>query len=418
MDYILHNTRTGEAHLLNPGRATIGATRHATVTTQPDGPTLAALVVRYPTGWAVHGLSDDAGVTFNGSPLHVPGRATPRPDDELAVGIDRFRFLAAGGSADTDLPASDPPACAVYLRYPDGMEECRAVDHDLLIGRRSVCHVRLPDRQLSRLSALLAAHGGTWYVHRLTRCPVVRNGEPVDDFTPVDHGDELLIGPLALRIELVAPALPPTIEDGTTTIVGEGTEDTLPPGGLADLGTLHASGVRLDLWLRGHKPAAAAPAGIGGWLGAQREKLQRFWYDTPEATTARSLRAAGRASEAFTVLDRAIRQRPDSPTLLRELYRLYESAGLTDLCYRPLRQIEKLTAAHGETDVWVLETLARVCEQLGPPTPEMFDRAVAYWNKLEAVTGVSRARERTAVLAGRALHDGGFAAASNQPADA
>src|SRR4051812_6204238 len=88
MDYILHNTRTGEAHLLNPARATVGATRHATITTQPDGPTLAALVVRYPSGWAVHGLSDDATVTFNGAPLRVTDRAAPRPDDELAVGTD------------------------------------------------------------------------------------------------------------------------------------------------------------------------------------------------------------------------------------------------------------------------------------------------------------------------------------------
>ena len=47
------------------------------------------------------------------------------------------------------------------------------------------------------------------------------------------------------------------------------------------------------------------------------------------------------------------------------VYRLYESVGLTDLCYRPLRQIEKLAAARGGSDVWVLEALARVCERLG-----------------------------------------------------
>lgn len=405
MDYILHNPRTGEAHLLDPAHATVGASSRATVRTEPDGPTLAALVVRYPGGWAVHGLSDDPGVTFNGTPLRVNDRTTPHPDAELAVGIDTFRFLAAGGPADPVAPDAVPPACAVYVRYPDGLEECRAVDHDLLFGRRSVCHVRLPDHRLSRLTALLAAHGGAWYLHRLARCPLARNGELVEDFTPVGDGDELMIGPLVVRVELAAAAATVPAARDTSLTHAEEMADTVAPGELADLGTLHAAGVRLDQWLRERVLALPAHAGIGGWLEAQKEKLQRFWYDTPEATTARALRAGGRPGEAFAVLDRAIRLRPDSPTLLRELYRLYESTGLTDLCYRPLRQIEKLAAVHGESDPWVLESLARVCERLGGQSPEMFDRAVAYWTKLETTTGASHARERTAVLAERALRE-------------
>src|SRR5581483_997301 len=125
----------------------------------------------------------------------------------------------------------------------------------------------------------------------------------------------------------------------------------------------------------------------------------RFWRDTPETTAARGLRAAGRFADAFAILDRAVRARPDSPELLRELYRLYDAAGLTDLCYRPLRQIEKLAAARGVPDPWVLETLARVCERLGRRDSAMFDRALGYWTKLEAATGVSYARERAAAMA-------------------
>ena len=408
MDYILHNIRTGAAHLLDPTRALIGTSRHATVRTE-TGPRLAALVVRYPGGWAVHGLSDEPGVVFNRTPLGPTGRETPWPGDELAVGADRFRFLAAAGPPDPPPAAADPPACSASVRYPDGLEECRAVDHDLLFGRQPVCHVRLPDKRLSRLAALLAAHGGGWFLHPLGRRPVVRNNRLVEGPAPIGDGDELLIGPLAVRIELRAAGETDTPDpsDPPAADPVEAATDALLP----ELGELHAAGLRLDVWLRGHDPAA----GVGGWLGAQRERLQRFWYDTPEATAARALRAAGRPGEAFAVLDRAIRARPDSPQLLRELYRLYESVGLSDLCYRPLRQIEKLAATRGAPEVWALEALARVCERLGGQNPDLFNRAVRYWDKVEAATGVCRARERAAVLATRALRESGFAAADGRP---
>src|SRR5207237_1775601 len=133
---------------------------------------------------------------------------------------------------------------------------------------------------------------------------------------------------------------------------------------------------RLEQWLKGQTPTASQPkGGLSGWLDSQRDRLRRFWLDTPETTSARSLRTAGRAAEAFAVLDRAIRARPDSPELLRELYRLYEAVGFVDLCYRPLRQIEKIAVARGTPDTWVLETLARLCERLGRDRPAMVARA-------------------------------------------
>jgi hypothetical protein len=48
--------------------------------------------------------------------------------------------------------------------------------------------------------------------------------------------------------------------------------------------------------------------------------------------------------------------------------------------------------------------LARLCERLGPTRPAMFDRAIGYWGKLEAATGLSHSRQRSNVLALRAIH--------------
>ena len=134
--------------------------------------------------------------------------------------------------------------------------------------------------------------------------------------------------------------------------------------------------MKLDRWLKGQEPAPVPREGIGGWLGAQKAKLSRFWFDTPETTHARGLRTAGRFADAFAILDRAVRARPDGPELLRELYRLHDAAGLRDLCYRPLRQIEKLAEARVAPDRWVLEELAKLCERLGQSEPAMFDRAM------------------------------------------
>ena len=56
----------------------------------------------------------------------------------------------------------------------------------------------------------------------------------------------------------------------------------------------------------------------------------------------------------------------------------------------------------------MLEALAKLCERLGAERASMFDRALAYWSKLEAATGNSCARQRADVMARRALREGGY----------
>lgn len=427
-DFHLQSVRTGETIKLPPERALIGTADHANVRME-DGPYLAALAVRYPTGWVVFGLAEE-GVTYNRQPLGPGQRVVPKRGDLFIVGGERYTFVSPRSAAEE--PPADPPPCFAYIRNPDGMEECRAVDHDLLFGRLAFCHVQLADTRLSRYGALLAAHGGAWYIHTLSKKPLGRNRKPVTTYARVEDGDELLIGPLVVRIEIrggsgeraalpgaagadpnadagpaPAPAYAGAAEFGEATDDGSGSAD--PTAG-PNLHALRSGAEQLERWLKGHNPPAAAPkSGLGGWLGAQRDKLRRFWLDTPETTAARGLRTAGRFDEAFAVLDRAVRARPDGPELLRELYRLYEAAGLFDLCYRPLRQIEKLAEARGAPDPWVLEALARLCERLSAGQPAMTDRAIAYWNKLEAATGASTHRQRADVMARRAMREGGYA---------
>ncbi len=434
MDYFLENVRTGEQISLDPNRTLIGAADHATIRTGESGPFLAALIVSYPTGWALHGLSD-AKVLFNGNPLFVTQQVNPQEGDVLEVAEERFRFVGIPDSP-LDPPAVEAdalPACFAYIRFPDGMEECRVVDHNLLFGRLRVCHVRYPDTKLSRLNALIASHGNIWYVHSLTKNVIARNRQMVSGYAILEDGDELFIGPLVVRIEMrvqsatsskepehqvnssqdtVASAaetqgasMSSSVTDVPTVETTLPVEHDIEPG----MAAIYAGGVRLDQWLKAQTPQSNLPSGIGSWLGAQKERLKRFWYDTPETTSARVLRNAGRPQEAFAVLDRALRARPDSPDLLRELYRLYDSIGLYDLCFRPLRQIEKLANARGGSDTWVLETLARLCEQLGRKRPSMFDRAISYWTKLERATGMNYAREKAATMACRTLCESGYA---------
>jgi hypothetical protein len=429
MHYHLLNVRTGEKHHLNPDRTLIGTADHAAIR-PAGGPYLAALLVRYPAGWVVHGLSDDPEVTFNRQVLQVTQQASPQAFDTLAVGDDLYRFVAEGGWVpDEDVSRDPPPSCFVYVRDPDGVEECRAVDHDLLFGRLRVCHVWFPDTRLSREAALLAAHSGRWYAHALSKGPIGRNRRPVTGFTPIEDGDELLVGPLVVRVEIRAAtpedgaatghdAAGPEVASSTDDISGNTLETNLPLEEREeppDSSGFREAAIKLDQWLKSQEPAPSSPGvgGLSGWLGATKQRLSRFWYDTPEATHARGLRASGHVDAAFAALDKAVRARPDSPELLRELYRLYEAAGLLDLCYRPLRQIEKLAAARGTADPWVLETLARLCGRLARQRAAMGDRSIGYWSKLEKATGVSYAKERDAVRAGRALREGGFTKATD-----
>jgi len=430
MDYHLENVRTGETHSLNPNRTLIGLAEHADVRTSDLGSYLAALIVRYPSGWIVHGLSDNPRATYNGEPLRVGQQITPKYGDLIEVGDDEFRFRSPRGPASSgDHDSAATPSCFVYVRGQDGQEECRAVDHDVLFGRLNICHVRFHDTRLSRLGALLASHDGRWYIHTLSKGPIGRNRRAVTGFAPVEDGDELLIGPLVVRVELrVAtdePAPEPeqyehdpdapsadTIKDETAMTDAGGTEESelpLDEGPRFNVEKLKNSGLRLDNWLKNRAPDTAAPAhGISGWFGAQKQKLNRFWFDTPEASSARGLRAAEKYDEAFALLDRAVRAHPSSPELLRELFRLYDALSLHELCYRPLRVIEKLATDRGGSDPWVFENLAHLCERLSLTRAGMFDRAMSYWSKLEKVTGVSYARERDQARAKKALREGGF----------
>jgi hypothetical protein len=424
MELSLENVRTGETFALDPFRALVGTAEHADVRAA-SGPYLAAVAIRYPsTGWALFGLSDDEDVTLNRRPLGPGTRVAPKEGDALAVGDERYIFHT-DGDAPSVAVAVPPPACLAFVRSPDGAEECRAVDHDLLFGRLPFCHVQLADTRLSRVHALLATDGGHWFLHNLGHKLIGVNKKGVPRVARLGDGDELLIGPLVVRVELPAgeveaptvstrsAATRPDLDTGPLahgTDVGEQTDDgsgenpTVP-----NLSALRASAQRLDGWLKRHEPAPLpAKAGLSGWLESTRDRLRRFWLDTPETTSARGLRNQGKWNEAFEVLDRAIRARPDSPDLLRELYRLYEAANLGELCYRPLRAIEKIAEMRGTPDPWVYETLARVCEAIGVQRPGMFDRAVAYLNKLEAATGVSKVRERADVMARRAMRDNGI----------
>ncbi len=443
MDYYLENLRTGALIALNPDRTLIGNADHVTIRTCETGPFVAALIVNYPSGWVVHGLCDE--LLYNGKPLRVTQQVVPRAGDVLQVENEQYRFAAVPDSQRDSVPGPGSlPSCFAYIRFPDGMEECRTVDHNLLFGRLRVCHVRYPDTKLSRMHAMLAAHDGVWYVHPLGKGMIARNRRVVSGYAVLEDGDELTIGPLSVRIEMETQRTdsPETVKaliddvaidasqetvTGETMSVSSGvgnhapvpsvtdapTVETLLPEPPTDVspgvGAIYASGVRLDQWLKAQRPqTSTAGSGLGGWFDTQRERLKRFWFDTPETAMARALRTSGRPEDAFGVLERALRARPDSPDLLRELFRLYESVGLHELSFRPLRQIEKLAQARGETDTWVLETLARVCERLGASRAGMFDRAVNYWSKLERATGVNYSREKAATMAKRTLCESGF----------
>src|SRR5262245_12831706 len=136
MNYYLQNLRTGETLTLHHTGTLIGTAEHAHIKTAEGGPYLAALAVRYPSGWAVHGLSDSPGVTFNRKPLQIGQQAAPKKSDLLAIGEERFSFVTPHSTLTNDPPPTETaPHCFAYIRNPDGQEECRAVDHDTLFGR-------------------------------------------------------------------------------------------------------------------------------------------------------------------------------------------------------------------------------------------------------------------------------------------
>lgn len=425
MPLLLRNARTGDVHRLDPERSLIGSVEHADV--RAPGPLMAGFVVRYPSGWAVHALTDHPPFMHNGRQIPLGRSAQVGQDDVIQFGDVAFRVEADHKDSAQHRALTDegPTVCHVTVRGPDGMEECRVIDHDLLIGRLPVCHVSYPDKRLSRMNALLASDAGTWYVHNLAKGPIGQNRQRVDFSSPLENGDELLIGPLTVWVGIRAenpPHTPPPAGkaggisgEATTEDIPGGESPTPAPGPPSSkfdstptdpiIAGVREKAKRLDAWLR----TQTRPSSKEGrqWV----EKVRGFWADAHEATTARSLRNLGRLGDAFALLDTAVRSRPDSQDLLWELYRLYRTAGLADLCYRPLRQIEKVAERRGgKPDPRVLETLAQVCEELGTRDREMFDRALGYWDRLETLTGISYSRERSATMAKQTMRANQFPA--------
>src|SRR6266540_525458 len=101
MDYHLQNVRTGEIHSLNPNRTLIGLADHADVHTSDTASYLAALIVRYPSGWTIHGLSENPAARCNGAPLRVGRQVTLRYGDLIEIGDEQFRFVSPRGPSST-----------------------------------------------------------------------------------------------------------------------------------------------------------------------------------------------------------------------------------------------------------------------------------------------------------------------------
>src|SRR5215831_9753043 len=130
MPLLLRDARTGETHRLDPERALIGTSDHADVRPK-SGPLLAALVVRYPTGWAIHSLTDHPPLVLNGKPLPFGRRSPLGHDDTLECGEVAYRVEAdhRGSAPHRALGDDTPTVCHVTVRGPDGLEECRVIDH-------------------------------------------------------------------------------------------------------------------------------------------------------------------------------------------------------------------------------------------------------------------------------------------------
>src|SRR3954447_2135519 len=88
------------------------------------------------------------------------------------------------------------------------------------IGRGNDCTLVLPDpeRQISRTHARIAMRGSDFVLHdEGSAIPVVINGEPLGKGrnNVIRAGDEILIGPYAMRVDAPAPQV-----DLNATIIG------------------------------------------------------------------------------------------------------------------------------------------------------------------------------------------------------
>ena len=99
-------------------------------------------------------------------------------------------------------PATGPGA---YLAgQVDGAQVRVAVSGILQVGKAESCAFRLPGTFAPRKAALIVPFGGAFHLVNVAPAPdaVIRNGEPVDDLTPLQSGDVIEIGKLKLTFEL------------------------------------------------------------------------------------------------------------------------------------------------------------------------------------------------------------------------
>lgn len=99
-------------------------------------------------------------------------------------------------------PATGPGA---YLSgQVDGAQVRVAVSGILQVGKAESCAFRLPGTFAPRKAALIVPFGGAFHLVNVAPAPdaVLRNGDPVDDLTPLQSGDVIEIGKLKLTFEL------------------------------------------------------------------------------------------------------------------------------------------------------------------------------------------------------------------------
>ncbi len=110
----------------------------------------------------------------------------------------------------------------ITWQFPEGQaHELALVDEITTIGRGRDCDVVLLDERVSRQHTEIYYDGENYFVSDLGSFNgTVLNGEMLGDTRPLEHGDQLQIGPVGLRFELVAV---PEGKPRSTLVVPEST---------------------------------------------------------------------------------------------------------------------------------------------------------------------------------------------------
>ena len=134
--------------------------------------------------------------------------------------------------------AVDPARPRFVVIYQD--RRLPLPDGEFVVGRGLACHIRFNAAEVSRQHLKLVARGGRLVAENLsTTTGTLLNGRKITGKTNLAHGDELVLGPRRLRIEVedVAGAAPPRSADES----GEyPVDEATRPGTLADVEALAA----------------------------------------------------------------------------------------------------------------------------------------------------------------------------------